>query len=378
MNQFKKIAKKIGLISLLAPALHVGAVLACTSIALEAQDGAVVYGRTMEWGTFDLHSRVAIIPRGYEFEGSTPDGKPGMRWKAKYGAVALDAIQKDYMMDGMNEQGLVVGLLYHPGVAKYPEYNPSNSDHTIGSLEIVNYVLTSFSTVDEVKEGLDKVQVVGIIEPALGIEAPIHLTVIDASGKAIVVEYLNGKLAIFDNPTRALTNSPSFDWHMTNLRNYINLTGAALPTKTLVRGSENVDLAPIGAGTGFLNLPGDFTPPSRFIRAVAFTETARETADADETVYEVLRIMDNFNLPLGAAEGPAAESGQLDGMRSSTIWTSAADSKNLKYYYHTQHNRKVRMIDLNNIDFSANNSHIQHLELDVKKVQEIDDITPIN
>ncbi|MEZ9417570.1 linear amide C-N hydrolase, partial [Vibrio sp. 10N.286.49.E1] len=114
---------------------------------------------------------------------------------------------------------------------------------------------------------------------------------------------------------------------------------------------------------GFLNLPGDFTPPSRFIRAVAFTETARETADADETVYEVLRIMDNFNLPLGAAEGPAAESGQLDGMRSSTIWTSAADSKNLKYYYHTQHNRKVRMIDLNNIDFSANNSHIQHLEL---------------
>ncbi len=52
--------------------------LACTSLALKAEDGAIVYGRTMEWGAFDLNSRVAIIPRGYEFHGHTPDGKPGM------------------------------------------------------------------------------------------------------------------------------------------------------------------------------------------------------------------------------------------------------------------------------------------------------------
>ncbi len=40
---------------------------ACTSIVLEANDGAVVYGRTMEWGAFDLNSRLVIVPRGYEF-----------------------------------------------------------------------------------------------------------------------------------------------------------------------------------------------------------------------------------------------------------------------------------------------------------------------
>jgi choloylglycine hydrolase len=37
---------------------------ACTGITLVAKDGAVVFGRTQEWGTFDLRSRVAIIPRG--------------------------------------------------------------------------------------------------------------------------------------------------------------------------------------------------------------------------------------------------------------------------------------------------------------------------
>jgi choloylglycine hydrolase len=63
-------------------------------------------------------------------------------------------------------------------------------------------------------------------------------------------------------------------------------------------------------------------------------------------------------------------------MRSSTIWTSAIDTGNLVYYYHTQHNRKVRMIDLKRIDFSPSQSGIRHLQLDRIKKQEIEDITP--
>ena len=54
---------------------------ACTGITLKAKDGAVVYGRTMEWGAFDLQSRIWIIPPGREFTGTTPDGKPGLKWK---------------------------------------------------------------------------------------------------------------------------------------------------------------------------------------------------------------------------------------------------------------------------------------------------------
>jgi len=38
--------------------------IACTGIRLIAKDGGVEYGRSMEWGAFDLTSRVAIIPRG--------------------------------------------------------------------------------------------------------------------------------------------------------------------------------------------------------------------------------------------------------------------------------------------------------------------------
>ena len=54
--------------------------LACTGLTLRAQDGAVVFGRTLEWGSFDLHSRVVILPRGHKFSASMPDGKSGHTW----------------------------------------------------------------------------------------------------------------------------------------------------------------------------------------------------------------------------------------------------------------------------------------------------------
>ena len=343
MNFVKRSLTNYLLLALVILVFVYGKASACTSIVLKADDGAVVYGRTMEWGAFDLNSRVAIAPRGYEFQGHTPDGKPGYRWEARYGVVALDALEKDYFTDGMNEKGLVVGVLYLPGFAEFQPYDPSKASISMGSLDLANYVLTKFSTVDEVREGLKKIRVVPIPEPAIGnIPAPIHLTVIEKSGKAIVVQYLKDGLRIFDNPLRVLTNAPSFDWHMTNLRNYINLSAVSLPTKKI----EDLDFAPIGAGSGFLGIPGDYTPPSRFVRAVAYTQTARKTPDGDETVYEVFRILDNFNLPLGSAEGPDSRTELLKGMRSSTIWTTAADTKNLKLYYHTQHNRKVRMVDI--------------------------------
>ena len=40
-------------------------------------------------------------------------------------------------------------------------------------------------------------------------------------------------MKIFDAPLGVITNAPSYDWHETNLRNYINLSPVALPGKKL-------------------------------------------------------------------------------------------------------------------------------------------------
>ena len=113
---------------------------ACTGITLKAKDGAVVFGRTMEWGSFDLHSRLVVVPRGHEYKSELPDGKHGLTWKTKYGAVGVDAVNKDLIADGMNEKGLCVNVFYHPGYAEYPAFDPAQSATTIGSLDVCQYL----------------------------------------------------------------------------------------------------------------------------------------------------------------------------------------------------------------------------------------------
>jgi choloylglycine hydrolase len=48
--------------------------------------------------------------------------RTGKKWKAKYGFVGLDMLEKDILADGMNEKGLAIGLFYHPGFSSYPGY----------------------------------------------------------------------------------------------------------------------------------------------------------------------------------------------------------------------------------------------------------------
>jgi choloylglycine hydrolase len=269
----------------------------------------------------------------------------------------------------MNEKGLSVNAFFHPGVAEYPKANPDSMADSIGPLDVVQYLLTTSANVEEAKVALSRVTVVSVTEPAIGIAPPLHFMVIEPSGKAIVIEFANQEVQIFDSPLGVITNAPEYDWHVTNLRNYINLSPVALPSKKI----EDLDFTPLGAGSGMIGLPGDFTPSSRFVRAVAFTQTARPTDSGRETMYEALRILDNFNVPLEVAKGEGDTA--PEDMRSATLWSTAYDTKNLIMQYHTMHNRRVRQVDLKNIDFSSGNKLV-HVPLDKAKEQDIQDVTP--
>jgi len=341
---------------------------ACTGITLKAKDGSVLFGRTMEWGSFDLHSRLIIIPGGHKFTSLLSGDKPGFSWTGQYGLVGIDGANKDLVLDGMNEKGLQVGLFYHPGTAEYQKFEPAQADKSMAPTDVGTYLLTTCASIEQVRAAIAKVRVVPVVESAIGIVAPVHFVVTDPSGKSIVIEYLNGEPRIFDAPLGVITNSPSYDWHETNLRNYINLSSVGLPDKKI----EDLDFKPMGGGSGMIGLPGDFTPPSRFVRAVAFSASARPTPDGPETVYEMFRILDNFNVPLGAAEAGGAA--KMQGMRSSTLWTVCYDTKARKLYYHTMNNRRVREVDFSRIDFAG--AGVTHQPLDKTKSQDIENVTP--
>ncbi len=98
-----------------------------------------------------------------------------------------------------------------------------------------------------------------------------------------------------------------------------------------------------------LGLPGDFTPPSRFVRAVAFSKSALPVDTAREGVLQAFHILNQFDIPKGAARG--VEDGHM--VADYTLWTSVSDLTNRRYYYRTFENSRIRMVDLKAVDLKG-------------------------
>jgi len=310
---------------------------ACTGIRLVAKDGGVVPGRTLEFGV-DLRSKVLIVPAGNTLSGTLPDGGKGITYTTKYGFLGANAVGKIAILDGINDRGLYVGLFYFPGYASYADATPENAARAMAPHEYAAWLLGNFANVDEVKANFDKVVLVPTVLEAIKQVAPVHFVVHDRAGKAVVIEPVGKTLKIYDNPLGVLTNSPGFDWHMTNLRNYVNLSVTNVPPINL----GGITLAQFGQGSGLRGLPGDFTPPSRFVRAVAFSQAARPSDTAGEAVLQAFHILNNFDIPYGVVRARKGEQ-EAD---EYTAWTAVADLKDLRWYFRTHEDQSIRSVDL--------------------------------
>ena len=319
-------------------ALGAQAALACTVITLHPQDGSTVVGRTMEFG-FDIQSNILAIPAGTRIETLVLDSdQTGFTYEARYGFLGANGLDMPIVFDGMNTEGLYFGALYFAGDAVFGSANDANRDHAVSSDELGNWILGQFATVEEVTAALPTIEVVGTYIDAIAGEAPFHYAVTDATGASIVIEYTADGLAIYDNTVNALTNNPTYDWHLTNLRNYIGLQAENLTQIEVGRQT----LRPYGQGTGMAGLPGDFTSPSRFVRAVAFANTALPSSDVDEAVFNAFHILNAFDIPKGSIR--ESQTGEVH--TDYTIWTSVADTRNVRYYFKTYLAQAVEEIDV--------------------------------
>src|SRR3984885_13806712 len=139
---------------------RVGGADACTSMIFKAKDGTRIYARTMEWGASDLKSEMMLVPRATAFSSALGDGKTGAAWKNQYGFVGVNAAGLAYATDGMNEAGLTVGALFFPGFAKYQEVKADELGATVSNVDLVNYILSNFKTVDGVRRATGEIVVV--------------------------------------------------------------------------------------------------------------------------------------------------------------------------------------------------------------------------
>ncbi len=176
-----------------------------------------------------------------------------------------------------------------------------------------------------------------------GYVMPMHCIVVDNTGAAIVIEYTQGKLNIFDNPVGVTTNAPTFDWHIINLRNYVNLSAVNVPDLDM----RKLKLSATGQGSGLLGLPGDFTPPSRFVRAVALAQNALPVKTAAQGVNLAWHIINNIDIPIGASR--AVSSGG-ETAYDLTQWTTVNDLTNLRIYFRTYNNLTIKKVEFKAMD----------------------------
>ncbi len=338
---------------------------ACTGIRLIAKDGSVVVARTLEFGA-DLESKVGVYPAGTTFVGTLPNNGTGITFKSKYGMVGANAFGLPVLVDGMNDQGLYVGEFFFPGSAQFADVTPENSSRAMAGYQYSMWILANFSTIAEVKAAYDRVALVSTVLPALGMAPPVHFRIMDKTGAAVVVEPIGGKLVIYDDPLGVLTNSPTFDWHMTNLSNYVGLSAENRASMTI----QGVTLNSFGQGSGFYGIPGDFTPPSRFVRAVAYEAAAVQPATAAAAVQQVFHILNNFDIPVGAVRDEV----QGKTVDEWTLWTSAEDLTNLQFYFRTFNDQSLRSVDVRKALASAGSS-VQYLPMES---QQPTPITPVS
>lgn len=327
---------------------------------MKASDGTIVRARTMEFGS-SLQSDVIIAPRGFHF--AAAEGSPeGLQWTSKYAFVATNPLGLPAAVDGVNEKGLSGGIFYFPGYADFPA--PSGTKKTLGSWDVVTYALSMATTADEAAQIVIQAGVSSFKVSQWDITPPTHYFFADPTGKAVVLEITASGPKVYPSPLGVITNSPSYDWHMTNLANYVGLS-------EMMPGPEKVGSLVVnafGQGAGMRGLPGDFTPPSRFVRAVAFSSTALPTVDAQDAVLTAFHLLNNFDIPKGSVRS-------MDNGKQAveyTEWTSASDVTHRRFYVRTFQDSNIRMVDLMRCNLDAKDI----VTIKLNQQEKITDLTP--
>jgi choloylglycine hydrolase len=257
----------------------------------------------------------------------------------------------------MNEAGLNAGLFYFKGYGSLAPFDPSDVSNDLTDMDVVRWALSQFSTVDEFKKAFDQVKVVPLFIDEYGNPSPTaHWRITDRFGGNIVIEIVNeGEVHIYDNMVGVITNPPEFPWQVTNLNNYINVRpGTEAPRKV-----GDLNYSSFSTGTAALGLPGDFSPPSRFVRAAFFRSTAPTLKTSIEAVSQAFHILDNFDIPIGVEFGEN-EREDMPNIPSATQWTAVSDLSNGMFYYKTMHDSSVKRVDLSKISFDGD-SEVTHV-----------------
>ncbi|MDA9472469.1 choloylglycine hydrolase family protein [Enterococcus sp. 5H] len=270
----------------------------CTSIFTKTIDGKHLLSRTMDF-SFPLDPNPTYIPRNYNWT-SEADKQAYTNQFGFLGAGRLLG-ESYFLADGVNEKGLSIAELYLPGEVDY-QNEAENGQKNFAPHELILWLLGNFATVEEIEKQIHKINLVGLEAPMLNIVTPLHWIITDETGRCVVIEPTEKELRIKENPVGVMTNTPCFEWHIENLRNYLNVRPKQYEPVTF----GEYTAVPFSQGTGTMGLPGGYTPPERFVRAAFFKEYIDQAKNETSGVTNAYHILATVRIPKGivvTAEG---------------------------------------------------------------------------
>lgn len=291
----------------------------------------VMSGRTMDFAA-DQQSVLEIIPRGTTFQERPAPACAdcaGYQWNNTLGFVAINIQDMDLATDGLNEKGLSAALLAMPD-ALAPRDDSSSSSGSITTRDptlpavasICTYILGSFASVNEVREGLERIQFAGFDERLLNLvrsqsdialsSVPFHVSVRDSTGQSLVVEFVDGKMTLFDDLERFLA------------------------ARAAESGQKETDSSNDGAKFR------EYHPVYRVQRISAMNHNVRKDSLNAVSSTPAQRVVSRMLHILNAVRLPTAEA-----------WSLVRDHKGPQLFIRSAQNQQLRRIDLAQIDLAS-------------------------
>lgn len=299
----------------------------CTAITYKTKDH--YFGRNLDL-ELSYNETLTITPRNFPFK-----FRKVKDLKSHYAMIGMAIVVNDYPLyyDATNELGLSMAGLNFPGNADYkPEITGKDN---VTPFEFIPWILGQCSTVSDAKVLLSKINLINInFSDELPL-SPLHWIISDRT-KSITVESIKDGLKIYDNPVGVLTNNPTFDYHMTNLSNYMSLSNRN-PINSF---SKDLDLKIYSRGMGAMGLPGDLSSASRFVKA-AFTKMNSVSGDSEsESISQFFHILGSVAQQRGCVILGENTDYEI------TFYSSCCNVDKGIYYYTTYENSQITGVDM--------------------------------
>ncbi len=303
----------------------------CTAICYRSN--ASYFGRNLDLDR-GYGEKVVITPRNFEI-----NMRYEMPLQSHYAMIGIATVVDNFPLyyEATNEKSLSVAALNFPQNAVYHTFEEKKNNVT--PFELIPWILANCSSVNEVKDLLGKTNLINVNFSEQLPLSPLHWIISDKK-RSIVAEPLKDGLTIYDNPFEVLTNNPPFEYHYTNMSNYMGLSSGNLSSQF----KKSIPLKNYSLGLGALGLPGDFSSASRFIKAFFVKENSVSEDNEKSNVNHFFHILNSVSMPKGCVQ--AAEGFEY------TRYSSCCNADMGIYYYTTYDNLEITSINMHDVDLN--------------------------